>query len=139
MVDEAVDEFRNGGRIMLPYNKKLSSNAQTLRKNMTPEEKHLWYDFLKRLPMVVKRQHVIENYIVDFYIAQKKTVIEVDGRQHLLTEHRAADAQRDADLQNWGICVLRYSNDAIRNQFRVVAADILAHLGLEFSDLKPKK
>ena len=124
---------------MLPYNKKLSSNAQTLRKEMTPEEKHLWYDFLRRLPMVVKRQHVIENYIVDFYIARKRIVIEVDGRQHSLTEHRAADAQRDADLLAWGIHVLRYSNGAIRNQFQAVAADILGHLGLDFSDLKPLK
>ena len=124
---------------MLPYNKKLSSNAKALRKNMTSEERHLWYDFLKRLPMVVKRQHVIENYIVDFYIAEKKVAIEVDGRQHLLSEHRIADARRDADLSAWGISVLRYSNDAIRNQFRAVAADILEKLGLEFADLKPVK
>ena len=60
---------------MIPYNKKLGSNAKTLRKNMTPEEKHLWYDFLKRLPLTVRRQHPIENYIVDFYIAEKKIVI----------------------------------------------------------------
>ena len=57
---------------MIPYNKKLVSNAQILRKNMTPEEKHLWYDFLKRLPLNVRRQHNIENYIVDFYIAEKR-------------------------------------------------------------------
>ncbi len=62
---------------MIPYNKKLVSNARTLRKNMTPEEKHLWYDFLKRLPLNVRRQHNIENYIVDFYIAEKKIVVEV--------------------------------------------------------------
>jgi len=60
---------------MIPYNKKLVSNARDLRKNMTPEEKHLWYDFLKRLPLNVRRQHNIENYIVDFYIAEKKIVI----------------------------------------------------------------
>ena len=73
---------------MIPYNKKLVSNARTLRKNMTSEEKHLWYDFLKRLPYNVRRQHNIENYIVDFYIAEKKVVIEVDGRQHLSFEHK---------------------------------------------------
>ena len=81
---------------MIPYNKKLVSNARTLRKNMTPEEKHLWYDFLKRLPYNVRRQHNIENYIVDFYIAENKIVIEVDGRQHLLPEHKEADEQRAA-------------------------------------------
>ncbi len=55
------------------YNKNLVSNAQELRKNMTPEEKKLWYRFLKRLPVTVNRQKNIGNYIVDFYIAQKNS------------------------------------------------------------------
>ena len=121
---------------MIPYNKKLVSNARTLRKNMTPEEKHLWYDFLKKLPCNVRRQHNIENYIVDFYIAEKKIAIEVDGRQHLLPEHRQADEQRDRDLASWGISVLRYSNNSIRNCFDAVVADILWNLELDFDDLK---
>ena len=124
---------------MIPYNKKLVSNARTLRKNMTPEEKHLWYDFLKRIPFNVRRQHNIENYIVDFYIAQKKIVIEVDGRQHQLPDRKEADEQRDAVLATWGITVLRYSNDNIRNNFNGVAEDILKHLGLRFSDLRRDK
>jgi very-short-patch-repair endonuclease len=124
---------------MIPYNKKLVSNARTLRKNMTPEEKHLWYDFLKRLPFNVRRQHNIENYIVDFYIAEKKTVIEVDGRQHFLPEYKEADEQRDEVLSNWGITVLRYSNDSIRNHFNAVSADILKKLGLNFSDINPSR
>ena len=122
---------------MIPYNKKLVSNARTLRKNMTPEEKHLWYDFLKRLPYNVRRQHNIDNYIVDFYIAEKKIVIEIDGKQHLLPEHKKADEQREAVLATWGISVLRYSNDSIRNSFNAVAEDILKHLGLDYSGLKP--
>ena len=121
---------------MIPYNKKLISNARTLRKNMTPEENHLWYDFLKRLPVNVRRQHNIENYIVDFYIAEKKLIIEVDGRQHLLPEHKEADEQRDEVLAIWGISVLRYSNDSIRNNFNAVAEDILKNLGLDYIDLK---
>ena len=64
---------------MIPYNKKFVSNARTLRKNMTREEKHLYYDFLKLLPYTVKRQHNIENYIVDFYIPEKKIVIDRNG------------------------------------------------------------
>ena len=124
---------------MIPYNKKLVSNARILRKNMTPEEKHLWYDFLKRLPFNVRRQHNIENYIVDFYIAEKKIVIEVDGRQHLLPEHKEADKQRDASMSSWGIVVLRYPNDSIRNNFNAVAEDILKHLGMDHSDLKTKR
>ena len=122
---------------MIPYNKQLVATAKTLRKNMTSEEKHLWYDFLRRLPFNVRRQHNIENYIVDFYIAEKKIVIEVDGRQHLLPEHKETDEKRDAYLASWGISVLRYSNDSVRNNFSAVAKDILKRLGLDFSDLKP--
>ena len=62
---------------------------------MTPEEKHLWYDVLKSLPYTVKRQHNIDNYIVDFYIPQKKIVIEIDGTQHNSLEHKEADIKRD--------------------------------------------
>ena len=121
---------------MIPYNKNLVSNAKELRKNMTPEEKHLWYDFLKRLPLNVRRQHNIENYIVDFYIAEKKIVIEVDGVQHMSPEHKEADKRRDNDLSKWGITVFRYSNDSIRNIFNTVAKDILKNLELTFADLK---
>ena len=122
---------------MIPYNKKLVSNAQALRKNMTPEEKHLWYDLLKRLPLTVRRQHNIENYIVDFYISEKKIVIEVDGIQHNEKSNRIADEERDAALAEWNIKVLRYSNESIRNNFSMVAQDLLDKLGLSFSDLKP--
>ena len=115
---------------MIPYNKKLVSNARTLRKNMTPEEKHLWYDFLKKLPLTVKRQHNIENYIVDFYIAEKKIVIEIDGKQHGTEEHKEKDRIRDEVLSSWNITVLRYTNDNIRNNFNTVTVDILEKLGL---------
>ncbi len=121
---------------MINYNKKLVSNARTLRKNMTPEEKHLWYDFLKRLPLNVRRQHNIEDYIVDFYIAEKKIVIEIDGIQHTSPEHKRADEVRDMALARWNITVLRYSNESIREDFDSVVEDILKNLDLDFSDLE---
>ena len=121
---------------MIPYEKKLVPNAQLLRKNMTREEKHLWYDFLKKLPVNVKRQHNIENYIVDFYVASKKLVIEIDGLQHTDPEHRKADEEREKNLSVWGITVLRYSNKDVIQNFDAVANDILQNLGLSFSDLK---
>ena len=123
---------------MIPYNKKFVQNAQTLRKNMTPEEKHLWYDFLKYLPCTVKRQHNIDNYIVDFYIPQKKIVIEIDGIQHNTIEHKDADVKRDDVLAEWGITVLRYSNESVNKSFTRVVTDILNKLGLDFSDLQLK-
>ena len=115
---------------MIRYNKKLVPIARALRRNMTPEEKHLWYDCLKKLPYNVRRQHNIENYIVDFYIAEKKIVIEVDGIQHNSPEHQESDKQRDAALSAWGITVLRYSNEAIRKDFNMVTDDILKKLDL---------
>ena len=121
---------------MLPYNKSLVKNARELRKNMTPEEKHLWYDFLKKLPVNVRRQHNIESYIVDFYIAEKKIVIELDGIQHNSEEYSEKDSARDTALSKWGIKVLRYSNKDINSNFTAVAKDILDNLGLGFGDLR---
>jgi len=103
---------------------------------MTPEEKHLWYDFLKKLPYTVRRQHNIENYIVDFYIAKKKIVIEVDGIQHKIPDHKEADRIRDDALAAWGITVLRYSNRSINENFGAVTGDIMKNLGITISDLK---
>lgn len=68
------------------HNKKLTKNSQTLRRNMTKEERHLWYDFIKKLPVTFHRQKVINNYIVDFYCASAKIVIELDGSQHYFDE-----------------------------------------------------
>ena len=121
---------------MYSYNKKLVPNAQELRKNMTAEERHLWYDFLKKLPIPVKRQKNIENYILDFYIPSAKLAIEIDGQQHKLAENREDDRIRDEYLNSLGITVVRYTNDDIRNRFHAVAKDILNRLGLEYEDLK---
>ena len=118
------------------YNRKLVVNAQNLRKNMTDEEKHLWYDFLKKLPITVNRQKNIGNYIVDFYIASKRIVIELDGSQHNRAEHRASDEERDAVLHSLGVTVLRYTNLDIHERFGAVSRDILKHLDLQISDLK---
>lgn len=118
------------------YNPNLVGNAQELRKEMTPEEKHLWYDFLKKLPVNVYRQKNIENYIVDFYIASSKCIIELDGKQHNLKENQKQDEIRDSELNNLGIKVLRYKNESIRYNFNAVCKDILSHIGLSFDDLK---
>ena len=106
---------------------------------MTREEKKLWYTFLKRLPLTVKRQERYFNRIVvDFYIDSKRKIIEVDGRQHTTPEHSEADRKRDAALAKAGVKVLRYSNDSVRNQFDFVCRDILDHLGLTYDDLEPR-
>ena len=110
------------------YNSKLIPNAKKLRKTMMKEERHLWYDFLKQLPVTVHRQKTIGNYIVDFYIASAKLVIELDGSQHYEPQHQNSDRERDAGLAAAGCKVLRYSNADINCRFRDVCEDILAHL-----------
>ena len=75
---------------------------------MTPEERHLWYDFLKKLPITVNRQKVIGNYIADSYIASSKIVIELDGAQHYRTDNKETDRIRDDYMKTNGITVLRY-------------------------------
>ena len=105
-------------------NPRLSANARTLRKNMTKEERHLWYDFLKGLSIMVHRQKVIGNYIVDFYIADAKMVIELDGSQHYEVEGKQKDAMRDQYLQSLGLTVVRYSNADINFRFRAVCEDL---------------
>ena len=118
------------------YNKNLASTAQKLRKEMTPEEKHLWYDFLKKLPVTVNRQKNIGNYIVDFFIASHRIVIEIDGKQHRSDEGKEKDSVRDSELSALGITVLRYSNRYVNSHFIYVCNDILEHLGIDESKLK---
>ena len=112
------------------YNKKMVSKAQRLRKNMTPEEKHLWYDFLKKLPMTVNRQKNIGNYIVDFYISSAKLVVEIDGIQHSMEENQEYDRKRSEYLESLGITVLRYSNESVRKNFNLVCDDIWNKLNI---------
>ena len=121
---------------MIPYNKKLVNNSRHLRKNMTKEEKHIWYDFLKKLPFTVKRQHNIENYIVDFYIPKKKIVIEIDGLQHTDPDKHLQDEIRDEKMALWGIIVLRYSNKDVNSNFNAVVNDIMNALSISVDDLK---
>ena len=103
---------------------------------MTPEEKHLWYDFLKRLPVRAHRQYNIGNYIVDFYIPKKQLVIEIDGIQHLTKENKEKDLERDRFLEGEGLKVLRISNESIRSNFTDVCQIILDHIDIGFEDLK---
>ena len=106
------------------HNPQLTPMAKKLRKNMTPEEKHLWYDFLKKLPQTVYRQKVIGPYIVDFYVATPQTVIEVDGMQHGQDAQREKDQVRDDYLRAQGCRVLRYANWQVKQNFADVCEDI---------------
>ena len=94
----------------------LTKNARTLRKTMTKEEAHLWYQFLCRYQPRFHRQYVIGNYIADFYCHQAKLVVELDGSQHYDPDEQRYDQKRTAYLNSLGIEVLRFSNlDVLRN------------------------
>ena len=109
-------------------NPKLKRNAQKLRREMTKEERRLWYDFLKQLPITVNRQKVIGPYIVDFYCASAKLVIELDGSQHYEGTGAASDRKRDETLSQLGITIVRYSNADVNRNFDGVCADLLRRL-----------
>ena len=102
------------------HNKNLVPFARTLRKNMTKEERHLWYDFLRDYPVRFIRQKTIGNYIVDFYCAKANVVIELDGSQHFEPKDKEKDAKRTAFLKLYGIQVIRIPNNAIWQNFEGV-------------------
>ena len=98
------------------HNKSLVSNARTLRKNMTKEERHLWYDFLRSNPVKFLRQKILGKYIVDFYCAEAKLIVELDGSQHYEDKGMKYDAERTAYLEQYGVRVLRIPiNEVSRN------------------------
>ncbi|MBP3336961.1 MAG: endonuclease domain-containing protein [Clostridia bacterium] len=98
------------------HNSKIVPFAKELRKNMTKEEKHLWYDFLRNYPLKFTRQKVLGKYIADFYCAKVNIVIELDGSQHYEDKGLANDEKRTAYLKQYGIKVIRISNlDVLKN------------------------
>ena len=98
------------------HNPKLTSRAQSLRKNMTKEERKLWYDYLNAYPCRFRRQVAFGNYILDFYCAAARLAVELDGSQHYEPEGMQKDAQRTRFLEQNGIAVLRFSNtDVLKN------------------------
>ena len=105
-------------------NKTHTPRAQELRRNMTPQEKYLWYDFLSQYPVRFRRQLTFGRFIVDFYCAKAKLVIELDGGQHYVGNGPAYDAERTAYLEGLGLHVLRFTNNEVDREFRAVCEAI---------------
>ena len=110
------------------HNPKLTSNAQKLRKAMTKEERRLWFEFLKPNGINAHRQKALGPYIVDFYIAGARLVIELDGSQHYEGSGPQHDTERDDYLQSQGLTILRYTNLDVNQHFTDVCEDILRYL-----------
>ena len=96
---------------------RLLTNARNLRKNMTKEERHLWYDFLRDYPEHIYKQRIVGKYVVDFYCAAAQLVIELDGSQHYEQNGLAYDAERSAYLENLDLAILRIPNNAVNQNF----------------------
>ena len=106
--------------IQKKHNKQLAPLAKQLRKEMTKEERHLWYDFLRSYPVRFSRQKVLGKYIADFYSAEAKLVIELDGSQHYEPTYAQKDDERTAFLKGYGLTVIRIPNNEISRNIRGV-------------------
>ena len=118
---------------MKEYNRRNIPLAKALRKNMTPWERTLWYDFLREYPVRFLRQKVIGNFIVDFYCAKAKLVVELDGSHHYEDENIAKDNERTEFLEKYGLTIIRIPNNEVNNNFRGVCEyiDLLVRQNLE--------
>ena len=99
------------------YNGDLNFIAKKLRRQMTKQERHLWYDFLRTYSVKVYRQRVIDNYVADFYCPAAKLVIELDGGQHYDDVKKVDDEHRSLIINQYGIQVIRIPNNEIDNNF----------------------
>ena len=99
------------------HNKNLVPVARMLRKNMAKEEKHLWYDYLRKSEYKFTRQKIIGKYIADFYCPEADLIIEIDGSQHYTDEGIKYDAERTEFIENFNITVIRIKNTDINRNF----------------------
>jgi very-short-patch-repair endonuclease len=118
-------------RRIVPYNLPLKAPARTLRRDATPAERKLWFEFLSYLPEKFTRQKPLGSYIADFYCSRAKLVIEIDGDSHFRAGAEANDAQRTAVLAGLGVRVIRFTNLEVREQFEGVCARIQKALAEE--------
>ena len=102
------------------HNTRLTENAKRLRKNMTKEERHMWYDFLRTYPIRFLRQKVIDNFIVDFYCHSARLIIELDGSQHYEEKGLLKDKIRTEKIESRNLTVIRIPNNEVNKNFRGV-------------------
>ncbi|MBE5818899.1 MAG: DUF559 domain-containing protein [Clostridiales bacterium] len=104
----------------LEYNKNNIMLAKDLRRKATPQEKHLWYDFLSKYEIRFQRQKAIGNFIADFYCHQARLIIEIDGSQHFTEQGLQKDEFRTEILESYDLMIIRFTNRQINLNFRDV-------------------
>jgi very-short-patch-repair endonuclease len=110
-------------------NRSIFQNAEVLRKDMTVAEKKLWDRLNKsQLGVRFKAQHPIDIFIADFYCHKFKLVVEIDGGIH--ETQKEYDEGRTAELESWGLTIIRFSNEEVMNDIEKVVERIKNHLNL---------
>ena len=134
IISYPLDKGGKGGYI--PYNKALTEKARENRKNPTAAEKKLWYEVLRNKQLEnlkFTRQKPLDEYIVDFYCAERMLAIEVDGDTHAGQEQY--DKRRTENLNKYGIEVIRYTNTEVLDNLEGVYKDLCERI----SAIKPSK
>ena len=123
---------------MKRYNKNNVQIAKTLRKNLTPQERKLWYEFLRNFSPRFQRQKPIGEYVVDFYCAKAQLAVELDGSGHYEEQQEKKDEKRTFDLHMMNIEVVRFCNLDVDRNFTGVCLrieEIVAErLGKEYNN-----
>ena len=120
----------------LPYDARLNDRAVDLRREMTPQEKKLWSAYLRKYPVKIYKQRVIEHFIVDFYCADARLVIELDGSQHYTEQGKEYDEQRTAILEQYGVQVLRFTNLDVDRHLDAVCTQIDSVIQHRIADIR---
>jgi very-short-patch-repair endonuclease len=112
-------------RRWIPYRNSLTTRAQALRRDPTPAEKKLWFEFLRDLPYKFTRQKPLGHYVADFYCSSQRLVIELDGDSHYTDNAQRYDERRTAALELRGLGVARFTNTDVLQNFESVCGVVL--------------
>jgi very-short-patch-repair endonuclease len=119
-----VEDLVRPVRPFFRYRRDLKARSRELRHDPTPAERRLWFDFLSTHPKKFTRQKPLARYIADFYCAQARLVVEVDGDSHFSGAGEQHDGRRTEELALLGIRVIRFDNLEVMQQFEGVCARI---------------
>lgn len=117
-------------------NNKMLPVARRLRREMTLSEQHLWFRFLRSYPVKIYKQRIIESFVVDFYCAEARLVIELDGSQHYTEQGKAYDEERSSIMEGYGVEVLRFTNLEVDREFDAVCERIDARIKQRTAELR---
>ena len=122
-----------------PLNRTLKDRASAMRKDMTQEERKLWYQYLRSYPVKFRRQWIQAPFILDFYCREAALALEIDGSQHYTDYGRSYDKWRTNHIEREGISVHRFSNGDIRDRFDGVCIMIDLTVQKRMEELKGKQ